>query len=199
MQTLRRKPRSAQQKLADEMVALKQKSFAQLGECFGRYVPAKQLRPTQNGAHSRRRFYSRENTFWAFFSQVLDPDGGCREVVSKLQAYAVMKSLPMPSSAPAAYCNARKKLGEEDLEAIFRHTASTMAEGAATDLVGGRRVIVVDGTGVSMPDTPANQSEWPQQRHQKPGCGLPKAKQPQICADGKAKTQALPAANRSKT
>ena len=109
MQTLRRKPRSAQQKLADEMVALKQKSFAQLGECFGRYVPAKQLCPTQSGAHSRRRFYSRENTFWAFFSQVLDPDGGCREVVSKLQAYAVMKSLPMPSSAPAAYCNARKE------------------------------------------------------------------------------------------
>jgi len=157
------------------MIALKQKSLTQLGECFGRYIPEKQLRPTQNGAHSRRRYYSRENTFWTFLSQVLDPDGGCRESVSKLQAYAAMKSLPMPSSAPAAYCNARKKLDEKGLQAVFAHTASAMAEGAGTDLVGGRRVIVVDGTGVSMPDTAANQTEWPQQRHQKPGCGFPSA------------------------
>lgn len=158
------------------MIALKQKSFTQLGECFGRYVPQEQLRPTQSGAHSRRRIYSKENTFWAFFSQVLDPDGGCREVVSKLQAYAVMKSLSVPSSSPAAYCNARKKLTEEDLETIFGHTASGMADCCTgTDLVGGRRVIVVDGTGVSMPDTAANQAVWPQQSQQKPGCGFPTA------------------------
>ena len=157
------------------MCAVKQKSFTQLGECFGRYIPEKQLRPSLNGAHSRRRFYSRENTFWAFLSQVLDPDGGCREAVSKLQAYAAMKALPMPSSAPAAYCKARKKLDEESLQAVFAHTASAMADGTETDLVGGRRVIVIDGTGVSMPDTEANQAEWPQQRHQKRGCGFPSA------------------------
>ncbi|MBK7352393.1 MAG: IS4 family transposase [Nitrosomonas sp.] len=42
-----------------------------------------------------------------------------------------------------------------------------------------RRVVVVDGTGVSMPDTMANQLVWPQQRHQKAGCGFPQAA---ICA-----------------
>jgi hypothetical protein len=37
----------------------------------------------------------------------------------------------------------------------------------------GLRVGVIDGTTVSMPDTPANQRVWPQSRSQEPGCGFP--------------------------
>ena len=37
----------------------------------------------------------------------------------------------------------------------------------------GRPVKVVDGTGLSMPDTRANQKIWPQTKEQKPGCGFP--------------------------
>lgn len=136
LETLRRKPRSSQQKLADEMIVLKQKSFAQLGECFGRFIPTEYLRPTQAGAHSRRRLFSRENTFWAFLSQVLDQDGGCREVVAKLQSYAALKSMELPSSSTATYCKARAKLEEKDLSAIFSHTTSAMRAAAATELVG---------------------------------------------------------------
>ena len=40
----------------------------------------------------------------------------------------------------------------------------------------GRRVKVVDGTTVSMPDTAANQAEYPQSRSQKPGLGFPLAR-----------------------
>jgi hypothetical protein len=36
-----------------------------------------------------------------------------------------------------------------------------------------RRVRIVDGTTVTMPDTPANQAAFPQQRGQKPGLGFP--------------------------
>jgi hypothetical protein len=35
------------------------------------------------------------------------------------------------------------------------------------------RIHVVDGTGVSMPDTPKNQKAYPQPSTQKPGCGFP--------------------------
>ena len=83
--------------------------------------------------------------------------------------------MELPSSSTAAYCKARAKLEEKDLSDIFSHTAASMRNTDAGELVGGRRVIVVDGTGVSMPDTPENQKEWPQQRHQKPGCGFPSA------------------------
>lgn len=37
----------------------------------------------------------------------------------------------------------------------------------------GHRVKVVDGSSVSMPDTPENQKKWPQPKAQKPGCGFP--------------------------
>jgi hypothetical protein len=40
----------------------------------------------------------------------------------------------------------------------------------------GRRVKVVDGTTVSMPDTQANRREYPQSRSQKPGLGFPIAR-----------------------
>ncbi len=39
-----------------------------------------------------------------------------------------------------------------------------------------REVKVVDGTGVSMPDTPENQKVWPQSANQSKGCGFPIAK-----------------------
>ncbi len=48
-----------------------------------------------------------------------------------------------------------------------------------TGRLNNRRVVVVDGTGVSMPDTIKNQEVWPQQRHQTPGCSFPKAS---LCA-----------------
>lgn len=37
----------------------------------------------------------------------------------------------------------------------------------------GRHVRLVDGTGISMPDTPENQARWPQSKGQKRGYGFP--------------------------
>ena len=177
--TLRRKPRSAQQIMADKIAELKQKTFSQLGECFGQFIPQKYLSPAESGSLSRRRLFSKENTFWAFLSQVLDADGGCQEVVRKLQAFAAMKSKPLPSSSTAAYCQARKKLEISDLEKILHHTTEQLQSRSDIGWLNKRRVVVVDGTGISMPDTAENQQLWPQQRHQKPGCGFPQAA---ICA-----------------
>ena len=162
MQTLRRKPRSVQQKLAEKMILLRQKSFKQIGEVFEKFIPHAHLKPEQNGAMSRRRIFSKENTFWAFFSQVLDADGGCKEVIRKLQSYASIKGVKVPSSSTAAYCAARKKLDEQMLTDILEHTAEKLEEMPRSGLINNRRVIVVDGTGVSMPDTLANQEVWPQ-------------------------------------
>jgi len=83
-----------------------------------------------------------------------------------------------PSSSTAAYCKARQKLDQNTLESILRHTSDIQSE-ADSDHLNGRRIIVVDGTGVSMPDTEENQEIWPQQKHQKLGCGFPQAA---ICA-----------------
>ena len=179
LSTLRRKPRSTAHKLADSLAHIRRHSISSLGECFGRFIPSKVLENGDTGSFSRRRVFSKTNTFWAFFSQVLDADGGCQEVVRKMQALAASRSLPSPSSSTSAYCQARAKLDISELETILSRTARTLHEQGRTERWKGRRVVVVDGTGLSMPDTAENQAIWPQTRGQKPGCSFPQAS---VCA-----------------
>ena len=174
-----RKPRSAQQVFADKIASFKQKSFKQIGEVLGRFIPGDYLKPELSGIMSRRSIFSKENTFWAFLGQVLDADGGCKEVVRKLQSYASLKGGKVPSSSTASYCTARKKLDEQTLSDIFQFTAMRGDKSTQTGLLKNRRVVVVDGTGLSMPDSPENQAVWPQSSTQKPGCGFPSAR---VCA-----------------
>lgn len=174
-----RKRRSAQQIFADNVASLKRKSFKQIGDFFGRFIPEEYLKPESSGIMSRRSIFSKENTFWAFLGQVTDADGGCKEVVRKLQSYASLKGVKIPSSSTASYCIARKKLGEQTLTDIFQYTTAQGDRPTKTGLLSNRRIVVVDGTGLSMPDTPANQEVWPQSATQKPGCGFPSAR---VCA-----------------
>ena len=178
-QIRRRKPRAAQQKLAEKLALLQQKSFKQIGEVFDKFIPRALLKQESSGVMSRRRLFSKENTFWAFFSQVLDADGGCMEVIRKLQSYASIKGIKVPSSSTASYCTARKKLDGQMLSDILAHTADRLDQMPESGLLNNRRVIVVDGTGVSMPDTSQSQAVWPQTASQRPGCGFPTAR---ICA-----------------
>ncbi len=167
--------RSAQQKLSDQLSNLKKKSFIQLGECFGKFIPSEYLSASKSGLHSRNRVFSKQNTFWAFLSQVLDAEGGCKEVVLKFQSFVAKSSGKAIACSTSAYCQARKNLDKTSLESIFKHLSQQLSKAASKTRLQGRRVIVVDGTGLSMPDTVENQKEWPQQKNQKPGCGFPQA------------------------
>lgn len=71
LETLRRKPRSASQKLADEKERIRRHSISQLGDCFSHLIPENVLNNDSNGSFSRRRIFSRANTFWAFFYRYL--------------------------------------------------------------------------------------------------------------------------------
>jgi hypothetical protein len=179
LSTLRRQPRSMAHKLADSLAHIRRHSISSLGECFGQFIPSKVLENGDAGSFSRRRVFSKTNTFWAFFSQVLDADGGCQEVVRKMQALAASRSLPSPSASTSAYCQARAKLEISELETILSRTARTLHDQDRPERWKGRRVVVVDGTGLSMPDTAENQAIWPQTRAQKPGCSFPQAS---VCA-----------------
>lgn len=178
--TLRRSPRSASQKLAEELARIRCHTISQLGECFTGFIPKHLLHREKTGKLSRRRLFSQENIFWGFFSQVLDAESGCAEVVRKFQAFAASRSLPLPSTSSSAYCQTRQKIEQSEVKSILAHTTSQLTQRhSVKNNLESRRVIVVDGTGVSMPDTHSNQEQWPQQRHQKKGCGFPQAR---ICA-----------------
>ncbi len=91
------------------------------------------------------------------FSQVSGNDGGYQEVIRKLQTVAAIKSKPLPSSSTAAYCQARNKLDLSEPETILQHTANQLLNIPNSGNINGRRINVVDGTDVSMPDTIASQ------------------------------------------
>lgn len=96
-------------------------------------------------------------------------------MVRKFHAVAASQSLALPLASTSAYCQARLKLEELDLENILSHTSEQLAHREGDNLFQGRRVVVVDGTGVSMLDTFENQQIWPQSGQQQPGCGFPHA------------------------
>lgn len=172
-----RPPRSTQSRLREELERIQGASVGQLAGLFGKYTAAKCLAPADSGVGSRCRLFSRSTTFWTFFAQVLTVDGSCREALRKLQAWQAAQGLSLADSNTSAYCQARGRLQIDGLRKMHEHVAREVRRRATTSQsTFGRPVKVVDGTGLSMPDTKANQSVWPQTKAQKPGCGFPSAK-----------------------
>ena len=123
------------------------------------------------------RIYTPLVTLWVFLGQVLSADHSCRAAVARLIAHRVSQGQCPCSSETGAYCQARKRLPEKFFSAV------SCLVGRALDskvdpkwLWKGRRVVMFDGTTVSMPDTPENQRAYPQVYNQKPGTGFPIAR-----------------------
>ncbi len=172
-----RQRRSQLEQLRAQTERVRQASLSRLSEIFGPWLPANLLAPNARGLNSRKRLYPLELTFWAFLSQVLSPGSSCREIVRKVQAWYAPQGAVLPDSRTGAYCQARVRLPLAQLKATHVHLARKLtAQNRAADHWLGRHVKVIDGTGLSMPDTAANQKVWPQPNTQKPGCGFPVVK-----------------------
>jgi hypothetical protein len=171
-----RQRRSQLDQLRVQSEQWRQSSLSRLCEIFGPWLPVAMLSPTAKGLNSRRRTYPLPLTFWAFLSQVLSPGSSCREVVRKVQAWYAPQD-KLADSGTSAYCQARNRLPLSGLTDLHQSLAGKLSARLTTpELWLGRRVKVVDGTGVSMPDTAANQKAWPQPSGQKTGCGFPVVK-----------------------
>ena len=76
-----RPPRSVQARLQTEAERIRQASLGKLAGLFDQYIHEPLLNPADSGLGSRERLFSTRTTFWAFLSQVLSPDGSCREAL----------------------------------------------------------------------------------------------------------------------
>ena len=95
-------------------------------------------------------------------------------MVRKFLLWLTLKTGKNASPNTASFCKARARLSQKDLESIHRRLTHELEAQTTTHLLWQqRRVIIVDGTGLSMPDTTANQKIYPQSQRQKPGCGFP--------------------------
>jgi hypothetical protein len=125
----------------------------------------------------RERLYPPTVTLSMFIKQVLEADGSCQKAVNGWAAQRAAEGLSPRSVRTGAYCKARQRLPTEMVIALTRETGNLLCDQANTGWRWrGRTVKLVDGTGISMPDTPDNQEQYPQSSNQAPGVGFPLAR-----------------------
>ncbi len=131
----------------------------------------------EEGVEFRQRLFTPLVTLWVFLVQVLSADASCRQAVMRLIAYLVARGQAPCAAQTGSYCKARGRLPERVVARLARETGQRLSEGAEPGWRWkGRRVKVVDGSTVSMPDTPANQQAYPHQSQQQAGLGFPIAR-----------------------
>lgn len=122
----------------------------------------------------RERLFPPTETLSMFMTQALSADGSCQKVVNEAAVKRLTGGLPRCSTHTGAYCQARTRLPLDMVRTLTRYTGQGIAARApATWHWRGRPVRLVDGTTVTLPDTPANQAAYPQSHNQKPGLGFP--------------------------
>jgi len=122
----------------------------------------------------RERLFPPTETLSMFLAQALNPDRSCQNIVNDAALKRLMGGLPLCSTHTGAYCKARQRLPLEMVSTLVHYTGSLITAQAHENwLWNGKRVRLVDGTTVTLPDTAANQAAYPQQSSQKPGLGFP--------------------------
>lgn len=120
--------------------------------------------------------YTPAVTLWAFCSQMLykGEQRSCLAAVSRVFVMLVALGRSACCRNSGDYCRARAKLPEVVIERLADQVAEGCERAAPAEwLWHNRHVFLVDGTTLTMPDTSANQDEYPQNPAQKPGLGFP--------------------------
>jgi putative transposase len=116
---------------------------------------------------------------WSFLSQVLrdGKEASCQAAVARVVVHQQQTGGATPTSDTGNFCRARAKLSEGALHALAVEIAAEVEQAADPAwLWKGRHTKLVDGFTFTMPDTPANQAEYPQPTSQKAGVGFPLAR-----------------------
>jgi putative transposase len=149
---------------------------------FARILPAETIERAfaQNHAlFGQDDIFSTPVVLWAFLAQVLRDGKGasCAAAVADIATYMQQIGGRVPSGDTGDYCRARAKLDHSILRNLVGQTAQQLEANARNDwLWHGLHAKLVDGFTFTMPDTPANQTAFPQQPGQAPGVGLPIAR-----------------------
>jgi hypothetical protein len=156
------------------------RGFLQEGSCpFSTVLTVKDIVALicQECVETADRIFTPVVTLWTFLSQIHSDDPSCRAAVARLNATRVAQGLAPCSPLTGGYCKARQRLPETLLSRLVPMSGQRLQQ--QTPLAWhwhGRAVKIVDGSGVSMPDTEANQQAYPQPGSQKPGLGFPVAR-----------------------
>ena len=115
--------------------------------------------------------YSTAVMVWSFLGQILrdGKEASCQAAVARVVSWSQQQGTAVPTSDTGDYCKARAKLSEAALRDLTREIANVVEEQANSGwLWKGRHAKLIDGFTFTMPDTAANQAEYPQQKSQNP-------------------------------
>ncbi len=122
----------------------------------------------------RERLYPPTETLSMFLAQAMSADRSCQNIVNQATLQRIAEGLTARSTHTGGYCRARQRLPLSMVTRLTQHLGEQIDEQLPNEWRwGGRRVRIIDGTTVTMPDTTVNQASFPQQRGQKPGLGFP--------------------------
>ena len=122
----------------------------------------------------RERLYPPTETLSMFLAQAMNTDRSCQNIVNQAALNRLVGGLTVGSTHTGGYCRARQRLPLKMVSELTQYLGDQISQQSPEAWCWqGRRVRIVDGTTVTMPDTEANQATFPQQRGQKPGLGFP--------------------------
>ena len=125
----------------------------------------------------RERLYPPTVTLSMFMRQALDADASCQKAVNGWAAQRAADGLRPGSTRTGGYCRARSRLPLSMVSGLARETGRQLHARARPQWCWrGRAVKLVDGSGISMPDTVENQARYPQPSTQACGVGFPLAR-----------------------
>jgi hypothetical protein len=122
----------------------------------------------------RERLFPPTQTLSMFIAQALSVDRSCQNSVNQAVAKRFLTGLRSCSAHTGGYCRARQRLPQEMISGLCTYLGERISAQAPSGKDWrSRRICLVDGTTMTMPDTPCNQADFPQQRGQAPGLGFP--------------------------
>ena len=122
----------------------------------------------------RERLYPPTETLSLFLTQAMNADRSCQHIVNQSAVQRVSGGLTPSSTRTGGYCRAHQRLPLTMVSHLTRYLGEELHRRVPEQWHWlGRPVKLVDGTTVTMPDTPQNQEAFPQQRGQQPGLGFP--------------------------
>lgn len=144
---------------------------------FGDVLTKEEINLKMQDLTFRERIFTPDVTLLAFLSQVMSDDQSQQAAVAKVIATLVASGESPPSANTSAYSQARSRLPESILASLATETAAKLESSIPEKwLWKGRKIKLVDGSTISMPDTPENQAIYPQPTTQKIGVGFPIAR-----------------------
>jgi len=137
-------------------------TLCQLEERFGSCFPRTLFPKAAEKANSRDRIYTQGRTFWCMLWQAFNPLASGRLVVPQLQALFVLDGGPCLSEEDGAYCRGKARLPLGEFPKALSSSAQAAEEKAPPlTLLQGRSVKVVDGSTLTLADTPENRKAFP--------------------------------------